>query len=309
MEEWSIGRISIFQSSDPKISTRIGAPLSSELKAALKDVDVVILVYTSADQDWSYCMWECGVATDPKREHARNVVFQCTVDVPAPFSDQVRVKITEDEIMKFTKQFYKDPKFFPGFDEAFAPDVGEDALKGLSKTLYERLLEVIPLRQLEEMNRWDFITLTLDSLHVREIRDEKDRETAFKLAADIIKNHCVVQKAEDSAFKHFGFSTFEKDIKFGSLFGRWEQNAGDSPKKWASDLYEEMTKAIRNENAEPKWEFLKSTRPDVNWWYYPVVSRTRILPDDSMEFDIYLYRVPDNFVMEMSESKKSKKAT
>jgi len=27
--------------------------------------DVVMLIFTTESEDWSYCMWECGVATDP----------------------------------------------------------------------------------------------------------------------------------------------------------------------------------------------------------------------------------------------------
>jgi hypothetical protein len=36
---------------------RFGGGLTSELTKALRDSDAVILVYTSSDQDWSYCMW------------------------------------------------------------------------------------------------------------------------------------------------------------------------------------------------------------------------------------------------------------
>ncbi len=220
----------------------------------------------------------------------------------------MRVKITEDEMMKFTKQFYKDPKFFPGFGEAFAPDVGEDTLKGLSRTLYERLSKVIPTKGLEEIHRCDFLTLALDSTYVRKIRDESS-ESASKLAADIIPKNCVVKKASEEVFKHFGFAKFEKGTKLADIVSRWEQNAGDSPKRWISELYAEMSRAICNAFTVPAWALLKSTHPDTDWWFYPVVNPVRIFYDDSMEFDIYLYRVPDNFVMEMSESKKSEKAT
>lgn len=305
LQEWSTGRISIFQSSDPKLSTRIGEPLSSELKTALDDANVVLLVYTFTDQDWSYCMWECGVATDPKREHTRHVVFQCTSDMPAPFQDRVRVNITEEEIKKFTKQFHTDPQFFPGFDEAFSPDIEEDTLDRMSKTLYERLSKVVPTKKLEERYRWDFLTLVLDSTYVRKIRDEKNSENASKLAADIIPTNCLVKKAFGEAFKHFGFDRFEESKTFGGLFRRWEQNAGDSPKKWISELYAEMTRAIRNESAVPAWERLKSVRPNVNWWLFPVINHVRVLPDDSMEFDLYLHRIPDNIVTALSEKKKA----
>jgi len=44
---------------------RLGDPLTDELRDVLEDVDLVILVYTVTDEEWSWCMWECGLATHP----------------------------------------------------------------------------------------------------------------------------------------------------------------------------------------------------------------------------------------------------
>ena len=43
----------------------VGRTLNAELRQALWGAGAVILVYTSPDEDWGYCMWECGVATLP----------------------------------------------------------------------------------------------------------------------------------------------------------------------------------------------------------------------------------------------------
>ena len=301
--DWSAGRILFFQSSDPQRSTRIGAPLAGELKNALVNADVVLLVYTFNDQDWSYCMWECGVATDPEMERMQVVVFQCTSDTPAPFQDQVRLSVTEeDEIRKFTEQFHKSPDFFPGFGEALSPDIGQDTLDRMSKSLYEKLSKVIPAKKPEERYRWDFFTLALDSMYVRKIRDERDGESAFKLVVETIPNNCIVKEAFGEAFKHFGFDEFEEGKNFADLVNRWEQSVGDSPKEWISELYAEISRAIRNIPAEPTWACLKSARRGADWWFSPVVNHVRILPDDSMEFDIYIYRVPIDLVPTSSET-------
>jgi hypothetical protein len=52
---------------------------------------VVLLVYTTEDQDWSYCMWECGVAMKPDAPQTRIVVLQCAAETPNVFEDRVRV--------------------------------------------------------------------------------------------------------------------------------------------------------------------------------------------------------------------------
>ena len=301
LQEWGRGDISIFQSTDPESGPGIGAPLDEELKAALFSTSVVLLVYTFTNQDWSYPMWECGVATDVERE-TKIVVFQCTNDDPKLFHHQVRVRVTDDvEIRKFTWQFHKDPKFFPGFDEAFAPSIQESALDSISDTLYERLIKVIPAKKLEPVYRWDFLTLELDSTHVKEIQDESS-ESVSKLAADIIPKNCVVKKAFGAASRHFGLAKVEEGKKFAELVESWERNAEDSSKKWVVELYAEMMRAIRYESAVPAWELFKSVLPDTEWWFYPVINHVRVFHDDRMEFDLYLYRIPTDIATTSRET-------
>ena len=55
----------IYQAGAPGSGPRVGDSLTDELREVLEDVDLVILVYTFTDEDWSWCMWECGLATHP----------------------------------------------------------------------------------------------------------------------------------------------------------------------------------------------------------------------------------------------------
>ncbi|MGH3673669.1 MAG: TIR domain-containing protein, partial [Pseudonocardiaceae bacterium] len=56
------GRIRVFQSSSPSAKgPKQGENLTAELRRALWHASVVVLIYSTRDQDWSYCMWECGV--------------------------------------------------------------------------------------------------------------------------------------------------------------------------------------------------------------------------------------------------------
>jgi hypothetical protein len=84
--------------------------------------EVLILIYTSSDEDWSYCMWECGVATHPQSPNTAIIVFQCGTDIPAPFHDVVRVNVRQyDDIKKFTDQFLRDPTYCPSLHGPIAP--------------------------------------------------------------------------------------------------------------------------------------------------------------------------------------------
>jgi hypothetical protein len=88
--------VDIHFSSSPQFQgPRIGRSLTDELRKALWKADALLLVYTTADQDWAYCMWECGVATDPGSTETNIYVFQCGDEVPSPFVDKVRVNASK----------------------------------------------------------------------------------------------------------------------------------------------------------------------------------------------------------------------
>src|SRR3954453_8886931 len=76
--ERSGGRISVFQSSSAQAEgARVGREVQRELKENLWQAGVIVLIYTSPDEDWSYCMWECGVATHPGSPETKILLLQC----------------------------------------------------------------------------------------------------------------------------------------------------------------------------------------------------------------------------------------
>ena len=86
IEERSAARIKVYLSSSPDFpGPRFGKALNAQLRDALWRTELLILVYTSADQDWSYCMWECGMAAHPHGPNTTLIVFQCGPDIPGPF--------------------------------------------------------------------------------------------------------------------------------------------------------------------------------------------------------------------------------
>jgi hypothetical protein len=286
--EWGLPGQTIFQSSDVRHGPQIGDPLDHQLKRALHQANLVLLVYTFSDRDWSYCMWECGVATDPIEENTRIVVFQCTDDAPGPFRAQVRIKVTEDDILRFTRQFHKDEDFFPG-EEPFQAQTDDDILQRKSTSFYEELHDVIPPGRLKEVRRWAYLTLELDPELVKRV-ETMDKEEALSL----INDNLVVIGGFGEAPKHFGFETLEENVKFSEYVRRWREGVGENvPTEWISAFCAGIWEAIRNVPAEPTWERFRSARAGTSWWFFPVLNNARRLPDNKMEFDFYLYRVPE----------------
>lgn len=290
LRRWGLPQNSIYQSSAAAGGgPRIGEPLAQNLLDALYRANAVLLVYTFAEQDWSYCMWECGVATDPQSPITRIIVFQTTKDIPSVFRSQILTQITPEDILRFTTQFHRDSDFFPG-EPAFALNTDDEILQLRSTELYNELISVIPPGFKEERYRWDCFTLKLNSDSLNTIRQEQNTNRKI----NTIQEESEVTADFGDALKHFGLYAFEQGLKFNKLVERWKTtilHLRDIPQEWSRELCMEMLRAIENIPAEPTWELMKSNRyPD--WWFYPVVNHVMINPDGSMEFQIYMYRFP-----------------
>ncbi len=290
LQDWGIPPNNIYQSSSAiGGGPRVGDPLAQDLKEALYRANAVILIYTFTDQDWSYCMYECGIATDPQSPNTRIVVFQTTNDRPKVFKDQILVTITENDILRFTTQFHKHEGFIPN-QPALAPQIAEEIIKQRSKRLYNNLYDAIPHRSAEERYRWDFFTLRLDSESLTKINHQQSQDIKIK----IIQEESEVIKHFGQALEHFGFDRYATNLKLNSLISQWNKITSkrtNIPKTWIQGLCEEMLRAIESIPAEPTWELMKSNvYPD--WWFYPIVNHVKINPDESIQFQIYMYRVP-----------------
>jgi hypothetical protein len=284
--DWGIEPKKIFQSSAVEHGPLAGAPLEPQIRKCLCDAKLLILIYTFADEDWSWCMYECGVATEAKPENMRVVVFQFTEDIPKVFQHLVRIKITKDDILKFATQFHKEEKFFPNAP-AFRPDITAELLQDRAERLYDALKAVMPPVGHKVEYRWDFLRLALYPENVLKIEKEKNEEKA----PDLIKGNCLVTYAFGKAFEHFGYAAFQENQCLDDLVRRWQEATGQGhPQEWVNELYSEIWRAVRNMPSEPPGKYFKSAVPAADWWFLPVVNIVKIEPDNKMEFDVYLYR-------------------
>jgi hypothetical protein len=86
-----------------------------------------------------------------------------------------------------------------------------------------------------------------------------------------------------------------RDLALSQLIQRWREEVGDevddTTHDWINELCEELLRAIRNTPAKPRWALMPS-RLAPGWWFYPIVNHQKIKGDGSMEFEVYLYRLP-----------------
>jgi TIR domain len=279
----------IYQAGGPGSGPRVGDSLTDDLRDALENVDLVILVYTFTDEDWSWCMWECGVATHPRQADAtRVVVFRCSrYDSPRQFAQQVNVDVDPDGIHNFTKQLHRNDDFFKG-RPAHRPKISDENLAGLSKAFYEELRPVIPTGQREERYRWDRFTLALEPP-----TDRLNLEVSEDEVVNLIQSELFVTQPFGNALAHFGYANLEDNLKLSNLVERWTgetRNRENASEDWIKGLCLEIRRAINAYPAEPNWQELNSVAFS-GMSYFPVLNHVRVLPDGSMEFDVYFYAV------------------
>jgi hypothetical protein len=205
------------------------------------------------------------------------------------FEDEVVFKLSREDIRKFVRQFHQHVGFFRK-DVAFQKQVRDDILEKRAEDLYEELRSFAPPGRREERFRWDRFTLAVPSGKVRTIRDAADREERHQA----IKGEAVVVHSFGQALRHFGYTESARDLTLLSLEQRWLQatrSDPDAPKGWIAELCEEIHRSIENIPAEPSWELMRSV-VYPGWWFYPILNHTRLNPDGSFEFDVYLYRLP-----------------
>jgi hypothetical protein len=292
LEYWGLPEKSIFHASAPGSGVSPGEYLNQQLSQALVNSNLVILVYTFADLDWSYCMWECGLATNPLESGTRTIVFQCvSEEAPKPFSGQLLVKITPDEILDFTTKFHKDDGFCPGREACF-PNVSEKAIKQRATDFYKELSKKVPSGRSEERPRWDYFTIKMPKEVVGTVKHHPGMDEEI---SELIKKESKVKDHFGNALKHFNYYSWERDLTLKKLITRWlnetevQEEAGE---EWITVLCAEICRAIRNIPAQPIWKKMKSLFS--SWSYYVILNHARSAPDESMEFDVYMYRFEEN---------------
>ena len=302
--EWGVAERNIFQSSDPKRAAMAGVNLAKELISKLEKVNLFILIYTHGDEDWSFPMWECGVAQGKGTANTRIVVLQCALDEPEPFRGQKLIKVDEDMegIRGFSMDFHKAPGFIPPKDrseaEAFRPETPDSVVIERARRLYEDLRPILPGAKADN-HLWDFIRLRLNTEYVDEIRKQKHDN---KRCRKILEENLLFLKPKyvgigynvNTAVRQFGLAGYEEDLKLADLIENWRSLDKTNNNAWIDDLYNTIYRAVTNKQSPAVAHPFKSVREDVDWWFFAPVTRVRVNRDNSREFDVYLIRLPAN---------------
>lgn len=289
------GRVAVFQSSSPMADApKVGRNLNKQLREALWRTSVVILIYTVPDQDWTYCMWECGVASLPQSPDTKIILFQCVGSAPPLFADQVNVNAHDlVDIQKFTDDFLTGPDFFPGYKgpiTQFQPHGHEVA--SAAADLSQRLKPLLPDVKEDPSEEWPaapFVQLELNMAEAERIKVLSPEERS-RLAPDIILNGCLVIAADRYGEQLFGVPSFPSGMSLRQLSEIWTERYPDSKSEWVSGLSSQILAGVLWRFPTPGWELMEG--PNDGAWYAPIVNRVRRIPKrQCLQFDVYFYKL------------------
>lgn len=288
--ERTSNKVKVFQSSESgtqAVTPEIGRTLNDELRKALWECKAVILVYTTPDQDWGYCMWECGVATNPESPDTRIIVLQCSDSVPALFSGQVRVNARDKTAIKqFATQFLTSPRFLPGVNDPLTGyERNDPQVESASNKLFDDLQAVIPKEAVAEWPTKPFLQLQLLQSVLKPLADAAP-EARTDLARNIVLSHAVVSNSDSKAHALFNMAGLEKGEKLQTLIGLWRERYPKCSDDWVESLVDQVAKAAQRQLPALRWSAMQAL--DDGQLHVPVLTQVRRLPSISaLQFDVY----------------------
>jgi hypothetical protein len=268
-----------------------GRAVSDDIADWLSRSEVVVLLFTAQGRDWSWCMWEAGVATDPRRpSHTRNVVMSLSGQTPAVFRGTKIVMARELESLKeFIHRLCLDRSFFPRHGKPLAPHQDKDFTDEIAKSLWK---ELSLFRPEQVTKRWKGFTVRLNASAIDALVKgyEPEAETDRKVVERFLENAMVIQ-CDETAAKHFLLTNAEGK----SLL--------DLRRLWLNERRKRNTPIANNKTwdrviADEVWRICQDALPQLSWdpflgldgdkWLYPVVMTSSTKPDHSREFEFVL---------------------
>jgi hypothetical protein len=289
IKEKTANNVRVHLSSSPDFEgPRFGKPLNDELKRALADAEAVILVFTSDTEDWSYCMWECGIATNPTDQRPTSVVVvQCGEDEPKPFGDQLRVDARKlDSVQAFVKALLTSTDFFSRRDTPSTGFVAEASeVKEFAADLHTKLAKVLPSGRGPERSTptSPYLRIRLDEQATDELKTAygaNDHEKCLSLLetrAEIAENAGGV----DNVFN----MQLDSGATLGDVLTAWRgDNPGDGGAGWFSALAEQVGSAIVGRRRPVKWSPYRTTEKQADVPYVAAYRRV----GTGVELDVYI---------------------
>lgn len=271
-----------------------GRPLQDQLVASLSNSGCLILIYTRPDDNWSYCMYECGFAT---REGIPVHIFQCGDSEPPPLSHLVRYKTTIlDDVKRFVSAFLTQPDFLRGQRDALTNyGKNDDQVQKAAADFFASLQGAIARTDgtKQEWIPWPLIRLRVDRKSIEAISGSPSSEEHKIIAMKSLLEQKAVVSSVTPGFTHFiGLS-----VSIGESFANVRESWLKVYHRRENEvLYRticvQMLAAFEKQIIPLQATYAKSY---LGRCVLPVVSRTLSSVNSEVEeFDIMFYEIVDD---------------
>lgn len=248
--------VSVYQSSSGANAPLTGDPLNESLRQELYESSVVLCPFTGHGPDWSWCMWECGLATHPLRADTRVVVLQFSEDYPSPYGHLVRIDARDErDITKFVTDLLTDRGFVPGHDRALTglpPD--DPAIHERATELFEALRKAGPPEPREIWESWSVLALEFDLADVEAATAAELQPARESAICTLLKDptKCYVVEGRRLARNMFGMSAFPERKPFAELYKEWDE---DNPgaRQWLDSVAKQIALSARRRTPATDW--------------------------------------------------------
>ncbi len=251
---------------------------------------MVLCLFTGHDVDWSYCMWECGLATDPTGASTHVIILQLTDRFPAPFQDRVRVDVRERaNVETFVSGFLTDPDFFPGSGGPLTPLApGSEIVKRQSDQLFESLEPLCP-QESAEWRPWPVLILEFATRAIDDLPDSQSQSERIYAVHDLLMDDCFAVDPARTAPNLFGIGHFEKRHPFRRIVEAWSRTHRSSKSDWIGSVARQISLAALDSMPETEWVLMEGGPGVASQWSVPVLCWTRRNNTRGwVQFDIYL---------------------
>jgi hypothetical protein len=288
--EQTRSKVRVFQSSDPTaVTPGVGRTLNTDLREALWGAAAVILVYTAPDQDWGYCMWECGVATLPNSPDTRIILLQCGESAPSLFQGQFGVNARNKlSVQTFVTQFMTAEDFLPRSSEALTgyPAIAPEVQQAANK-FFDDLQAVLPEGPSAEWPAHPYAQFQLSVAAAKAIT-EAPAEDKEAVRRKTVLTEATVSDSDKDFQALFGLAAIDGRLTLKMLLDIWRTKYPKRSEGWMEAITDQLGQAAQGQFPALKWTPMPAVRDGR--LHAPVLTRVRKIPSmNSLQFDVYFY--------------------
>lgn len=303
---------SIFYSTDPRLGIQPGAEIQNTIVDQIRVSDILLLVYTDPDLDWTYPIYETtwAMASDTRKSNV--IVLSLHGHIPVILKGHKIINLTDkQEIYDFIHRITTEQEFLVP-DEKIRKKIDPGYFLGMKNfdksskkercdEFFEQLTEFREkeFKDVETIHRMDYLKIKIPVEIIDRINDcAKPTKAIYK---EILNKSKVDKNSDKSALRYFGMNNSSKDTNLEKLFTQWQSEREKAGLKcttedlaWQEDFLQEIWCIAKDNISNPSHNWQKGIQPhDLDQYYQMMMVKSEKLRNGSIFIDTYINKYRD----------------